>query len=128
MGTCVVVIVFDGRTLALSNRTVAKTATPRRSRGSPNAHEGGTTENQILCAAETRCGAAQSMCATRLDLRDHGAEHRSVIDLLRNVVAAVLRFFAPRAVVAAENLLLHHQLIVLRRASPRPPLRRLDRC
>jgi hypothetical protein len=29
-----------------------------------------------------------------------------VIDLLRNVVAAVLRFFAPRAVVAAENLLL----------------------
>ncbi len=67
------------------------------------------------------------MGATRLDLRDHGAEDRSVIDLLRNVVAAVLRFFAPHAAVAAENLLLRHQLIVLGRASPRPRLRRLDR-
>jgi hypothetical protein len=37
------------------------------------------------------------MGATRLDLRDHGAEDRWVIDLLRNVVAAILRFFAPRA-------------------------------
>jgi hypothetical protein len=43
-----------------------------------------------------------------------------VIDLLRNIVAAVLRFFAPRAIVAAENLLLRHQLAVLRRSSPRP--------
>jgi len=67
------------------------------------------------------------MGATRLDLRDHGAKDRSVIDLLRNVVAAVLRFFAARAVVAAENLLLRHQLIVLRRSRPRPRLRRLDR-
>jgi hypothetical protein len=50
-----------------------------------------------------------------------------VIDLLRNVVAAVLRFFAPRAIVATENLLLRHQLVVLRRSSPRPRLRRLDR-
>jgi len=55
------------------------------------------------------------------------AEDRLVIDLLRNVVAAVLRFFAPRAVVVAENLLLRHQLIVLRRSRPRPRLCRLDR-
>jgi hypothetical protein len=67
------------------------------------------------------------MGATRLDLRGHGAEDRSVIDLLRNAVAAVLRFFAPRALIAAENLLLHHQLIVRRRSSPRPRLRQLDR-
>jgi pimeloyl-ACP methyl ester carboxylesterase len=51
-----------------------------------------------------------------------------VLDLLRNVLAAFVRLFAPRAVVAAENLLLRHQLIVLRRSSPRPRLRRLDRC
>jgi hypothetical protein len=50
-----------------------------------------------------------------------------VIDLLRNVVAAVARFFAPRAVVVAENLLLRHQLTVLRRSTRRPRLRRLDR-
>src|SRR5258708_8717764 len=82
-----------------------------------------------LCAAETRCGCRRErMGATRLDLRDRGAEDRSVIDLLRNVVAAALRFFAPRAVVAAENLLLRHQLIVLRRSRPRPRLGRLDRC
>jgi hypothetical protein len=43
-----------------------------------------------------------------------------VIDLVRNVVEAVLRFFYARAVVAAENLLLRHQLIVLRRSSPVP--------
>ena len=55
------------------------------------------------------------------------AEYRSVIDLLRNVVAAVRRFFAPHAIVAAENLLLRRQLIVLRRSSPRPRLQRLDR-
>jgi hypothetical protein len=35
--------------------------------------------------------------------------------------------FAPHAIVAAENLLLRHQLIVLRRSSPRPRLQRLDR-
>jgi hypothetical protein len=55
------------------------------------------------------------------------AEYRSVIDLLRNGVAAFARLFAPRAVIAAENLLLRHQLVVLRRSSPRPRLRRLDR-
>ena len=67
------------------------------------------------------------MHATGLDVPDRGAEDRSVIDLLRNVVASVARFFAPRAVVVAENLLLRHQLIVLRRSTPRPRLRRLDR-
>jgi hypothetical protein len=50
-----------------------------------------------------------------------------VIDLLRNVAAVFARFFAPRAVVAAENLLLRQQLLVLRRSSPRPRIRRLDR-
>jgi hypothetical protein len=55
------------------------------------------------------------------------AKDPPVIDLLRNVVAAAARLFAPRAIVAAENLLLRHQLIVLRRSSPRPRLRRLDR-
>ena len=50
-----------------------------------------------------------------------------MIDLLRNVVAAFARLFAPHAVVAAENLLLRHQLMVLRRSSPCPRLRRLDR-
>jgi hypothetical protein len=65
--------------------------------------------------------------ATRLDLRREGVEDRSVFDLLRNVTAALARLFAARAVVAAENLLLRHQLIVLRRSSPRPRLRRLDR-
>jgi hypothetical protein len=50
-----------------------------------------------------------------------------VIDLLRNVVAAVRRFFAPHVIVAAENLLLRHQLIVLRRSSPRHRLQRRDR-
>jgi hypothetical protein len=59
-------------------------------------------------------GRSERRAATRLDLRDHRAEDRSVIDLLRNVVAAVLRFLASRAVVAAENLLLRHQLVVLR--------------
>jgi hypothetical protein len=41
-------------------------------------------------------GRQERMGATRLDLRDHGAEDRSMIDLLRNVVAVVLRFFAAR--------------------------------
>jgi putative transposase len=50
-----------------------------------------------------------------------------VIDLLRNVVAAAARFLAPRATVAAENLLLRQQLAVLRRSAPRPRLRRWDR-
>ena len=50
-----------------------------------------------------------------------------MIDLLRNVVAAAARFLAPRATVAAENLLLRQQLDVLRRSAPRPRLRRLDR-
>jgi hypothetical protein len=81
-----------------------------------------------LCAAKTRCASCGGRTdATRLDLRDHGAEDRSVLDRLRNVVAAVLRLFAPRAVVAAENLLLRHRLVVLRRSSRRPRLRRLDR-
>ncbi len=57
----------------------------------------------------------------------HGVEDLAVIDLLRNVAAAFARFFVPRAVVAAENLLLRQQLLVLRRSSPRPRLRRLDR-
>jgi hypothetical protein len=78
-------------------------------------------------AVRRRNSIRRARGATRLDLRDHGVEDRSVIALLRNVVAAILSFFAPRAVVAAENLLLRPQLIVLRRSSPRPRLDRLDR-
>jgi hypothetical protein len=78
-------------------------------------------------AVRRRNSIRRARSATRLDLRDHGVEDRSVIALLRNVVAAFLSFFAPRAVVTAENLLLRHQLIVLRRSSPRPRLGRLDR-
>lgn len=70
--------------------------------------------------------AVEGERAQGLDLADDGAEDRAVIHLLRNVAAAFARFFAPRAVVAAENLLLHHQLVVLRRSLPRPRLRRLD--
>ena len=79
-----------------------------------------------LCAAETRCaGCGGCTGATQLDQRDHG-EDRQVIDLLRNALAAVLRFFAPRAIVAAENHLLRHQLVVpplLVAASPAPQTR-----
>jgi acetoin utilization deacetylase AcuC-like enzyme len=42
------------------------------------------------------------MRPTGLDVPDRGGEDRSVIDLLRNVVAAVARFFAPRAVVVSS--------------------------
>jgi hypothetical protein len=48
-------------------------------------------------------------------------------DFERRRVARHGHHLAPHAVVAAENLLLRHQLIVLRRSSPRPRLRRLDR-
>jgi putative transposase len=81
-----------------------------------------------LCAAKSRsAGRCARGRARGVDLRDDGVEDRSVIDLLLSAVAAFTRFFAPRAVVAAENLLLRHQLTVLRRSSRRPRLRRLDR-
>jgi hypothetical protein len=44
-----------------------------------------------LYAAETRSAGRQGrMGATRLDLRDEGPEDRSVLDLLRNLIAGVL--------------------------------------
>jgi hypothetical protein len=63
----------------------------------------------------------------RWNFKTKGGEDRPVIDLLRNIVAAIARFCTPRAVVAVENFLLRHQLVVLRRSSPRPRLRPLDR-
>jgi hypothetical protein len=41
--------------------------------------------------------------ARGLDLLDHGAEDRAVIDLLRSVAAAFARLLAPRALVAAPR-------------------------
>jgi hypothetical protein len=67
----------------------------------------GACHEQILACVPQKLGAesAGPAGATGLDLQDQGVEHRSVLDLLRNALAAVLRFFA----------------------SPRPRLRRLDR-
>jgi hypothetical protein len=63
------------------------------------------TEEYKRCRPQKRDAQAAEGVGTRgLDLRGQGAEDRSVIDLLRNVVAAVLRFFAPRAVVGVEGL------------------------
>jgi hypothetical protein len=79
----------------------------------------------LQACAPQKLGARQAN-AKGWTCQTAAAEYRSVIDLLRNVVAAIQRVFAPHAIVAAENLLLRHQLIVLRRSSPRPRLQRLD--
>lgn len=47
--------------------------------------------------------------------------------VLHSLRAVILAFFAPRAALLAENLVLRQQLIVLRRAVARPRLRRFDR-
>ena len=48
--------------------------------------------------------------------------------ILHSLRAVILAFFAPRAALLAENLVLRQQLIVLRRGVARPRLRRFDRC
>jgi hypothetical protein len=62
----------------------------------------------VDCAPQKLDAQAEEGVRSRPDwtCETTGTEDRQVIDLLRNVVAAVLRFFAPRAIVAAENLLL----------------------
>ena len=47
--------------------------------------------------------------------------------LLQTLLAAVRALFRPRAALVLENLALRQQLAVLKRTSPRPQLRRLDR-
>ena len=44
----------------------------------------------------------------------------AVLSLLRHLVIALLDFLSPRARLAAENLLLRQQLVILRRTAPRP--------
>ena len=43
------------------------------------------------------------------------------------ILAFLRAFFASRAALAAENVLLRQQLFVLQRSVPRPKLRRADR-
>ena len=50
-----------------------------------------------------------------------------VLALLRAVLGAFLAAFLPKASLVLENLALRHQLAVLRRATPRPRLRPVDR-
>ena len=47
--------------------------------------------------------------------------------ILRSILAFLKAFFARRAVLAAENLALRHQLVVLQRSINRPKFRRRDR-
>jgi hypothetical protein len=69
----------------------------------------------LTCAAQKLDAQAEdARDATRLDLRSQGIDDRSVLDLLRS-----LRKILPRA-PSAENFLLRHQLILLRRSSGVP--------
>ena len=47
--------------------------------------------------------------------------------ILRMILAFMRAFFASRAALAAENMMLRQQLIVAQRAVPRPKFRRTDR-
>ena len=47
--------------------------------------------------------------------------------ILRMVLAFLRAIFASRATLAAENVMLRQQLIVVHRAVPRPKFRRIDR-
>jgi hypothetical protein len=44
----------------------------------------------------------------------------AVLDLLRNLLTTIAELLSPRALLAAENLLLRQQLVVLRRTARRP--------
>jgi len=50
-----------------------------------------------------------------------------MLALLEAVVGALLAALRPRASLVAENLVLRQQLAILRRATPRPRLRPIDR-
>src|SRR5271155_1712322 len=50
-----------------------------------------------------------------------------MLAILEPVVGALLAALRPRAVLVAENLVLRQQLAILRRTSPRPRLRPIDR-
>ena len=47
--------------------------------------------------------------------------------ILRTILSFLRGFFTSRAALAAENVLLRQQLLVLQRSVPRPKLRRADR-
>jgi hypothetical protein len=47
--------------------------------------------------------------------------------ILRMILAFLRAFFASRAALAAENMMLRQQLIVMHRSTPRPKFRRIDR-
>jgi hypothetical protein len=47
--------------------------------------------------------------------------------ILEAVVGALLAALRPRAILFAANLVLRQQLAILRRATPRPRLRPIDR-
>jgi hypothetical protein len=56
-----------------------------------------------------------------------GANLRRMLTILEAFVGALLAALRPRASLVAENLVLRQQLAILRRATPRPRLRRIDR-
>jgi hypothetical protein len=62
-----------------------------------------------------------------MTLRARSAKLAIVLALLRAVFGAFIAAFRPKASLVLENLALRHQLAVLRRATPRPKLRPVDR-
>ena len=62
-----------------------------------------------------------------MTLRARGPRIVTVLALLRAALGAFLAAFRPKASLVVENLALRHQLAVLRRATPRPRLRPVDR-
>jgi putative transposase len=62
-----------------------------------------------------------------MTLRARNAKLAIVLALLTAVFGAFIAAFRPKASLVLENLALRHQLAVLRRATPRPKLRPVDR-
>jgi putative transposase len=56
-----------------------------------------------------------------------GAKLAGMLTILEAIVGALLAALRPRASLVAENLVLRQQLAILRRTSPRPRLRPIDR-
>jgi hypothetical protein len=50
-----------------------------------------------------------------------------VLKLLRHLVVAIVELLAPRAQIAAENLLLRQQLVILQRSVRRPRVKAWER-